>query len=136
MSNLLWLQFSVRWLHILGATVWFGSFLILTYVVRPSLTDDELAAQASRIGPRALRIVVPSIVVVGITGLLLGTIFGPIHSLADLVSTAYGLTWLAAIVLGGLAFWPTKPGWMRRVHAEAIGFFGAFTAMILLHFGL
>ena len=38
------------------------------------------------------------------------------------------------LVYGGLAFWPAKPVWMRRPHAE--GVLGALTAMILLHFGL
>ena len=52
------------------------------------------------------------------------------------MATSYGVTCLASIVLGALAFWPAKPAWMRPLHAEAVGFFDAFTAMILLHFGL
>jgi len=38
------------------------------------------------------------------------------------------------LVYGGLAFWPAKPVWMRRPHADEV--LGALTAMILLHFGL
>jgi putative copper export protein len=136
MSNVPWLPASVLWLHVFGATLWFGAFLTLSFLVRPSFSADELAAQGARMMPRARRVIVPAVLVVGISGLLLGTIFGPIRSLSDLVSTSYGVTWLASIVLSGLAFWPAKPAWMRRLHAEAVGFFGAFTAMILLHFGL
>jgi hypothetical protein len=114
----------------------FGAFLTLTYLVRPSFSADEMAAQGAQIMPRARRVIIPTILVVGITGILLGTIFGPIRSPSDLVSTSYGVTWLASIMFGGLAFWPAKPIWMRRMHAEAVGFFGAFNAMILLHFGV
>lgn len=135
-SNLPWLPLSVLWLHVFGAIFWFGSFLTLSYLVRPAISADELTSQGARIGPRARRLMVPTIIVVGITGVLLGTVFGPLSSPADLISTPYGMTWAASILLAGLAFWPTKPDWMIRLHAEAIGFFGAFTAMILLHFGL
>jgi putative copper export protein len=135
-SRLPWLPLSLLWLHVLGATFWFGAFLTLTYLIRPSFSADEMAAQGERIMPRARRVIIPTILVVGITGLLLGTIFGPIRRPSDLVSTSYGVTWLASIMFGGLAFWPAKPAWMRRMHAEGIGFFGAFSAMILLHVGL
>jgi len=71
MSNVPWLPVSVLWLHVFGATLWFGAFLTLNYLVRPSFSADELAAQGARITPRARRVKVPAVLVVGITGLLL-----------------------------------------------------------------
>ncbi|MBA3587040.1 MAG: hypothetical protein H0W41_05310 [Chloroflexi bacterium] len=78
----------------------------------------------------------PAIVGVGITGILRGTLFGPVKSLDVLFGTPYGLTFLAAIALGLLLAVPTKPAWMNRVHADWIAFLAVFTAMILMHFGL
>ena len=82
----------------------------------------------------ATRIFVPVIIGVGVTGILRGTVFGPIKSFEALFGTPYGLTFLVAIAFGLLAASQVKPAWIP--YADHIAFFGAFTAMILMHFGL
>lgn len=131
-----WLPVAVLWLHVFGATLWFGAFLTVTCLVRPSLDAGEMEKLAQRFMPRARRLMLPTALVVGLTGVLMGTVFGPIRSSSDLARSWYGMTWIAALVFGLLAFWPRKPPLVRRLHAEGFGFFGAFTTMILLHFGL
>ena len=79
---------------------------------------------------------VGAIVATGVGGFLLGTVLGPIQTFDALFGTTFGWTFVAAVVFGLLAFWPVKPAWLVRLRAEPIGFFGAFTCMILMHFGL
>ena len=86
--------------------------------------------------PRAKRVVLPAILATGIGGILLGTVFGPITSFGALFGTIFGWTFLAAVVFGLVAFYPKKPAWLIRLRAEPIAFFGAFTCMILMHFGM
>jgi len=131
-----WLPVVVLWLHVFGATIWFGAFLTVSCLVRPSLGAGEMEKFARSFMPRARRLMLPTVLVVGVTGVLMGTVFGPIRSSSDLAGSWYGVTWIAALALGLLAFWPRKPPLLQRLHVEGLGFFGAFTAMILLHFGL
>jgi hypothetical protein len=44
------------------------------------------------------RLAIPAAVATAVSGVLLGTIFGPLRQPTD-VATPYGLTWLAAIVI-------------------------------------
>jgi uncharacterized membrane protein len=136
---MLWANIVVHWLHVLGAVVWFGGYLTTAVVTVPAmheLPDTTSAAVMAAALPRAKRLVMPAIVATGFGGILLGTVFGPIQSLDALFGTTFGWTFLAAVVFGLLAFWPMKPAWLVRLRAEPIGFFGAFTCMILMHFGL
>ena len=57
----------------------------------------------------ATRIFVPVIIGVGVTGILLGTIFGPVKSFEALLGTPYGLTFLTAIAFGLLAASRSNP---------------------------
>lgn len=136
---MLWANVVVHWLHVLGAVVWFGSYLITTLVILPAsrrLPEETAAAFTQAALPMARRLVLPAILATGIGGLLLGTVFGPIRSLDALFGTTFGWTFLVGVVFGLLAFYPAKPPWLIRLRAEPIAFFGAFTAMILMHFGL
>lgn len=134
-----WLTLAVHWLHVLLAVTWFGGHISRVILVEPAVRTLPGSAQQqfNRYVERyATRIFVPVIIGVGVTGILRGTVFGPIKSVDTLLGTPYGLTFLAAIAFGLLAFIPAKPAWMVRLHADAVGFFGAFTAMILMYFGL
>ncbi len=79
---------------------------------------------------------IPAILATGIGGILLGTVIGPIRSLDALFATTFGWTFLAAVAFGLVAFYPMKPPWLIRLRAEPIAFFGAFTCIILMQFGM
>ena len=132
-----WATVIVHWLHVLFAVTWFGGHISRVVLVEPAVrTLPESAQQQFNryIERYATRIFVPVIIGVGVTGILRGTVFGPIKSFEALFGTPYGLTFLAAIAFGLLAASQAKPKWMP--YADYIAFFGAFTAMILMHFGL
>lgn len=134
-----WAQVVVHWLHVLFATFWFGGHLARVFFVDPvlrTLPESAAAAFGESAYKRGMRLFPPVIALVGITGVLRGTVVGPIKSFDVLFGTAYGWTFIAAIAFGLVAFYPAKPAWLVRLQAEHIGFFGAFTAMILMHFGL
>jgi putative copper export protein len=129
-----WFAMVVHWLHVLLAVLWFGGHIVRVLLVDPAvrrLPEPSKSDMQSFIDRRATQIFVPAIVGVGVTGILRGTVFGPIQSLDALLGTPYGWTFLVGVALGLLAFYPSKPDWLLGV-----GLFGAFTAMILMHFGL
>lgn len=133
-----WATVIVHWLHVLFAVTWFGGHISRVLLVEPAVRtlSEPAQRQFNRYVERyATRIYVPVIIGVGVTGILLGTTLGPVQSFDALLGTPYGLTFLAAIAFGLLAASPVKPVWMTR-YVDYIAFFGAFTAMILMHFGL
>ncbi|MCA1570375.1 MAG: hypothetical protein LC798_08685 [Chloroflexi bacterium] len=163
-----WLTFTVQWLHVLLGIVWFGYSLALAIFVIPAVSRLSIATQrqiGAVLGERAkpiIDVVAPSILVLGI---IRGTLLGPIDSIEDVFTTAYGLTWLLAIVVIVAVFlWgrfviigaverlanapltpeggPTPELEIALAHAkrvtvlELVGFLVLFTLMILMRFGL
>jgi putative copper export protein len=110
-------------------------------------------ARLGAIGKRVFPVVAILIILLGI---MRGTVFGPINSLEDLFGTAYGWTWLVALIATfGLLFtgaryigplfegmdttddYPAAVARLRRISAIDLGiFFVVFTCMILMRFGL
>jgi uncharacterized membrane protein len=134
-----WLTVVVHWLHVLFAVTWFGGHIARVLLVEPAVRTLSLESQAAfnrYVEKYATRIYVPVIIGVGITGILRGTVFGPVKSLDALLGTPYGLTFLAAIPLGLFLAMPTKPAWVDRLHADWVAFLVVFSAMVLMHFGL
>jgi uncharacterized membrane protein len=162
-----WLQFVVQWLHVLLGIFWFGSALYTDIVLIPAIThlslekQREIGAVLGVRGVAVFRVVAPLIIVLGF---LRGTVFGPIKSL-DVLTTAYGLTWLVALVvtialyrwafttyegaLRALTTVPLAPDGSATPEVEAtanrvkrlavlelVFFFVIFTCMILMRFGL
>jgi uncharacterized membrane protein len=163
-----WIVFGAQWLHIVLAILWFGNSLVLAAIIIPAINRLPILAQREvgvHIGERALRVidvVAPSVVVLGV---IRGTLLGPIKSVDFLFGSAYGLTWLIALVVAVLTFlWgrivimggvrtmnlapvnsdgtPTPEleaatnGVKLLVSLELIGFLVIFTCMILMRFGL
>ena len=163
-----WLQFVVQWLHVLLGIFWFGNSLAADFIVIPAISRLPIVRQreiGSLLGGRAtpiFRFVVPLIIILGF---LRGTVFGPIKSVEIALTTAYGMTWLVALVVTiGLYIWaftvldralralsdtPLAPDGSatteveaatnrvkRLVGLELLGFFVIFTCMILMRFGL
>lgn len=163
-----WLVVVVQWVHILLGILWFGNALVVAIILIPSLNPLPITIQrevGSRYGARATRVfdvVVPLVIVLGIVR---GTLLGPIKSFDDMLGTAYGVTWLLALIATILTFMWGKiaiNGAVARMDAapvnadgtasrqleaetarvklivglELIGFVVIFTCMILMRFGL
>src|SRR5919112_2325367 len=104
-----WAVFAVQWLHILLAILWFGNTLSLATITIPVLSRLPLVRQQEIGGPlgeqglRVIDIVGPAVIILGI---IRGTVLGPIRDLNTLLGTAYGLTWLVALVVAiGIYLW-------------------------------
>jgi uncharacterized membrane protein len=152
----------VQWLHVVLAIFWFGSTLFVDVILVPSIMSLPLAKQkeiTGRVAPRATKILLPVAATVVLLGFLRGTVFGRLHSLADVFGSAYGITWLVALLTGlallGWAFYVLPRGLERmntvqgeeqfaaalnRVKALTLGelafFMVIITCMILMRFDL
>src|SRR5215813_10201817 len=96
------LTLLVQWLHILSGVICFGGYIFSEYGLCPAvLRRSPVEARATLtelekdIGP--LMAASGSLVV--LLGIVRGTALGPIKSLDALLGTAYGLTWLTALVI-------------------------------------
>lgn len=162
-----WLQFIVQWLHVLLGILWFGAALYTDVILIPAISafslekQRELGAALGVRGTAVFRIVGPAIIVLGFVR---GTVFGPIKSI-DALTTAYGITWLVALVvalalyrwafttyagaLHALTTVPLAPDGSatpevvaatervkRLAVLELVFFFVIFTCMVLMRFGL
>jgi uncharacterized membrane protein len=157
----LWIQITVQWLHVLGGIFWFGSALYASFILAPAMMP--LPPQASEAVFRATvkrgGVVLETAGAITILlGFVRGTLLGPVQSFQFLLGTPYGITWGIALLLGlGILAWshfvlfPSSDrvreamatgdsAAMRRgmvlILVELAGFFGIFTCMILMRFGL
>ena len=154
-----WLQFGVQWLHVLLGIAWFGYALSIYFFVTPAVVALAEPAQRDawgRLETLAARVLPGLAGLVVLLGILRGTVFGPIDSLDDLFGTAYGVTWLVALIVtiglvvhGARFLGPATVGLrdapdlekaaarVRRLGtADLAGFAVVFTCMILMRFGL
>jgi uncharacterized membrane protein len=154
-----WLQFAVQWLHVLLGILWFGYALSMYFLVSPALAELPEAqgrVTNARLGAIGARVFPFVAILVLLLGILRGTVFGPINSLDFLFGTAYGWTWLVALLTTlGLLYtgarhigplmegikdtsdYPAAAARIRRVTTIDLGlFFVVFTCMILMRFGL
>ena len=92
----------VQWLHVVAGAIWFGAQVFTSAVIWPALLTrpaaEARATSDAMIAP-AVRLMQPAGMLVLVLGIVRGTVLGPIRSLDALVSTAYGLTFLAALLL-------------------------------------
>jgi len=139
-----WVPIGLRFVHVGAMTFWFGSAIFSVVMggqpaVQAALERD---GRTKRLVPR-LFIAFPVAIFIGIAaGTLLGTVFGPIKSMGVLFGTAYGLTFLAAMVLALVALLSGPGGapreWKQRLlnlHVGELALVGAFTCMVLMHYG-
>jgi uncharacterized membrane protein len=94
------LIYVLQWLHVLFGIFWFGSQMYLDSSIRPAIAQlpvDAQAIMARGLGQGVAR----RITVVTSTGtVLLGILRGIAGGVLDTLDTAYGRTWLAALVIG------------------------------------
>jgi uncharacterized membrane protein len=96
-----WFLFAIQWLHVLLGIVWFGSSLTTNLIVIPAigkLTPAEQQRFGMAYGQAANRVLRPAATLVILLGILRGTVFGQLHSLNDVLGTAYGITWLVGLI--------------------------------------
>lgn len=125
-----WPQFVVQWLHVLLGIMWFGTVLYTAFILIPAVSPMPLGRQREigrALSEHGSRIIKPVAMAVILLGILRGTVFGPIKGLDDL-TTAYGITWLVALVFAiGAYFWGDRVvgGALERMNAipesEALG---------------
>ena len=163
-----WLTFGVQWLHVLLGIVWFGYSLALAIFFIPAIdrlpimTQRQIGVALAERGTPIIDVLAPTIAVLGF---IRGTFLGPISSVQEVFTTAYGITWLVALVtIIAVYAWgrlvivgavralntapltadgdPTQELDAALEHAklvtvfELLGFFVIFTCMILMRFGL
>ena len=153
------LTIVLQWVHIVAAIVWFGAQVFVFGLLWPALLRRPVGEARGLLGalmPAVSRVMGPSALIVVLSGLLRGTVFGPLRSWASL-TTPYGLSFLVALavvagvmvngsrmrvempkrVFGDGAFAPGAQPFLRRQAAIA---FGALTivlaCMVLMRFGL
>jgi uncharacterized membrane protein len=113
------LTLLVQWLHILSGVIWFGGYVLIDFALWPALlrrpaaeASATLATLQKSLGP----LMASSGSLVILLGIVRGTTLGPIRSLDALFGAAYGLTWLAALIL---ALFLTV--WGARWHDRLVG---------------
>ena len=152
-------RFVVQWVHVLLGILWFGYALSMYFLVTPALARLPESAQRDanlhlgELGARVFPVVGGLVLLLGIVR---GTILGPIDSVGDVFGTAYGLTWLVALLvtialfvtgarlLGpavvGLRETPDFPAGVARIRRIAqfdlVLFLVVFTCMVLMRFGV
>jgi uncharacterized membrane protein len=119
-----WLVFAVQWLHVLTAVTWFGAIIYADFILIPALTTlpiDQQRAAGGAVGARAQKVILPAAIAVIVLGVLRGTVFGSIKTADTLFGTAYGITWLVALVLALVTAY-----WGARVVGGAVDKISAF----------
>src|ERR1700694_1759050 len=129
-SPMLVLLIAVQWLHVLGGIFWFGSTLTNHVVVVPSIKAQPPESQKAWLRSYSSRYG-QMIAAVGGTTILLGIIRGLVGGVWSVLESAYGLTWVASLLLGiGLAFFGarlTGPTVARLASAEHANYSAHFT---------
>ena len=113
------LTLLVQWLHILSGVTWFGGYILIDFALWPALLRRpavEARATFAALEKYIEPLMAASGSLVVLLGIVRGTALGPIRSLDALLSTAYGVTWLTALVI---ALFLTI--WGARWHDRLVG---------------
>ena len=155
---MLWAIIPLQWLHILIAIFWFGSLLTLNLALVPALKIMQFDAQKSWLTAfeeKYGRIVAAA----GGLTIVLGTLRGIVGGVLGELRTAYGVTFIASVVLTiGIAVIGARltgpmfsklsgamsreevaallPRASRYARIELAAFLVVFTLMIAMRFGL
>lgn len=98
-----WFVIVAQWLHVFGGIFWFGSRLVVTLILLPTMRRVSQTNQHVFLGEmiRHFVRVEPALGVATILlGILRGTVFGQVVSPEVAFGTTYGLTWTVSLALG------------------------------------
>jgi putative copper export protein len=105
----------------MGGAVWFGGTIVFAFAVWPAMLRKPAAESKATFDILAPAVGVVFAIAANLTlwlGLLRGTLLGPIQSLETLTKTAYGHTFMTALVLT-VAFMiysgRARASWEKRV---------------------
>jgi uncharacterized membrane protein len=151
-----WLLTVLQWLHILFAIAWFGGSVAVNFLVVPAAALLPAAEQAGWWKAFMARSIAFFAPVAGAT-IIFGIARGIAGGVLSVLSSPYGLTWIAALLLAiAVAVWGarlTNPATARIATSTASdlaanvaaanrlgrielgGFLVIFTLMIAMHFG-
>lgn len=103
MTMLLILRQIILIIHILLASIWVGGVLFIGWGVFPSALKSLSLKSQRHFFLKLMAWAHPIFTGLGsgviLTGILLGTLVGPIHNLHDVVGTMYGRIWLTALLI-------------------------------------
>ncbi|GGK03462.1 hypothetical protein GCM10007063_27090 [Lentibacillus kapialis] len=91
--------------HILLAIMWVGGILFIGWGVYPAVRNMNVVTQREillRLMQWSHKYLTGAGAGVILTGILLGTVFGPISQWYDVIDTRYGNIWLTALIVGTL----------------------------------
>jgi uncharacterized membrane protein len=87
--------------HVTAAIIWVGGHVTWQHLILPTWFRQPLAAQRDlgrALVARYERVVIPAALLVLVTGVLRGTLFGRIDQIDDL-ATRYGIVWMVSLAL-------------------------------------
>ncbi|RYG74539.1 hypothetical protein EU245_02185 [Lentibacillus lipolyticus] len=139
-------------IHILLAITWVGGVFFIGWGVFPAIRNMTFARQRElllAIMQWAHKLLAAAGCGVIGTGLLLGTVFGPISSWSDIWFTRYGNLWITAFIIGSLTLlWGIFIGfrkaisvclddalWNQADNGDKKPLFQALTKTAMLEFG-
>ncbi|HEV2238538.1 MAG TPA: hypothetical protein VGR57_17905 [Ktedonobacterales bacterium] len=102
----IWAIITVQWLHVFCGIFWFGSRLVVSFILLPAMRRVKQAQQQAFVTEliRHFTRIEPALGVATILlGILRGTVFGAVQSLDVAFGTRYGMTWTVALTLGLVA---------------------------------
>ncbi|WP_176223995.1 hypothetical protein [Thalassobacillus devorans] len=106
-------------IHILLGIIWAGGILFIGWGVYPVAARFPLNTQRiflTRLMSHTHYLFTLAGAAVIITGILLGTVFGPLRSLETILHTSYGKHWIAALSIGTFAlFWGVLVGYREMM---------------------
>ena len=128
----------VQWLHVILAVYWFGTILFTRMVLFPALREIPEHEPAVRkqlvVGPAR------RLTMIAATGTVaLGIVRGAMTGVWSSLGTAYGITYLAALLIGVLMAsyvtigWPADRPLYQKLYVA--GFPVMFTLMVAMRFG-
>jgi len=95
----LWVLIALQWLHILAGIFWFGSAMTVHIVAFPAFSKFPSETRRAIVEAFAARYGRLVGAVAGVT-ILLGILRGLTGGVLNVLTAPYGLTWMAALVLG------------------------------------
>ena len=153
---MVWLIAALQWAHILFAIAWFGGSVAVAFLVTPAaarLSPDDQAGWWGAFSQQSVRYFAT---MAGAT-ILLGIVRGIAGGVFSTLTSAYGLTWIASLIVSiALAAWGAnvtnkavlriaqsaaadRPASVDRAvrfgRIELGGFLLVFTMMIAMRFG-